>query len=65
MKNGAFQLDFGGWRTIHHAVNIFEDTELLLMDYIGLEKFAHHHTQRVSIVLEHLGFTIETKVRKG
>jgi len=53
MKNGSFLFVFGARRTIHRAINAFEDSGFLLKDILAWKKpTAHHRAQRVSVVLE-------------
>lgn len=56
MKQGSSLFVFGARRTIHRAVNAFEDNGFLLKDLLSWKKpSAHHRAQRVSIVLERRG----------
>lgn len=58
LRNGASVFIFGARRTIHHVVNVFEDSGMLLKDMLAWKKTAaHHRAQRVSIVFERRGLT--------
>jgi len=62
MKKGSFLFVFGARRTIHRAINAFEESGFLLKDTMAWKKpSAHHRAQRVSIVLERRGLTEEAK----
>ena len=66
MKNGSFLLVFGARRTIHRAINAFEECGFLLKDTLAWKKpSAHHRAQRVSIVLQRRGLTKEAEKWKG
>ena len=66
MKNGSFLLVFGARRTIHRAINAFEDSGFLLKDTLAWKKpSAHHRAQRVSIVLQRRGLIKEAEKWKG
>jgi len=66
MKSGSFLFVFGARRTIHRAINAFEDSGFLLKDAMAWKKpSAHHRAQRVSIVLERRGLTEESKKWDG
>jgi len=66
MKDGAFLFIFGARRTIHRAINAFEDSGFLLKDTLAWKKpSAHHRAQRVSIVLERRGLIEEAKKWEG
>ena len=56
MKQGASLFVFGARRTMHRAINAFEDSGFLLKDILAWKKdSAHHRAQRVSIVFERRG----------
>ena len=66
MKKGSFLFVFGARRTIHRAINAFENSGFLLKDMMAWKKpSAHHRAQRVSIVLERRGLTDEAKKWNG
>jgi len=56
MKNGASLFIFGARRTLHRAINAFEESGFLLKDTLAWVKgSAHHRAQRLSIVFERRG----------
>jgi site-specific DNA-methyltransferase (adenine-specific) len=56
MKMGSSLFIFGARRTIHRAINAFEDSGFLLKDMLAWKKpSAHHRAQRISIVFERRG----------
>lgn len=56
MKMGSSLFVFGARRTIHRAINAFEDSGFLLKDMLAWKKpSAHHRAQRLSIVFERRG----------
>ena len=56
MKNGSSIFLFGARRTIHRAINAFEDSGFLLKDILAWKKkSAYHRAQRVSVVFERRG----------
>ena len=66
MKSGAFLFVFGARRTIHRAINAFEDSGFLLKDMLAWKKpTAHHRAQRVSTVLERRGLLVDAKKWQG
>ena len=66
MKNGSFLFVFGARRTIHRAINAFEDSGFLLKDTLAWKKpSAHHRAQRLSIVLERRGLRKEAEYWQG
>lgn len=66
MKEGASVFVFGARRTLHRAINAFEDSGFLLKDILAWKKpSAHHRAQRFSIVLERRGLEIDAKQWEG
>lgn len=66
MKNGASLFVFGARRTIHRAVNAFEDSGFLLKDILAWKKdSAHHRAQRLSIVYERRGLRDAAETWRG
>ena len=66
MKTGASLFVFGARRTIHRAINVFEETGFLLKDILVWKKTsAHHRAQRVSIVFDRRGLEEEAEKWKG
>jgi len=71
MKSGSFLFVFGARRTIHRAINAFEDSAFedsgfLLKDMLAWKKpSAHHRAQRVSKVLERRGLHAEANKWQG
>ena len=64
MKNGSFLFIFGARRTIHRAINAFEDSGFLLKDILAWKKStAHHRAQRVSGILEKRGMEEAAELR--
>jgi len=56
VKTGSSLFVFGARRTIHRAINAFEESGFLLKDMLAWKKpAAHHRAQRLSIVLERRG----------
>ncbi len=56
MKSGSSIFLFGARRTIHRAINAFEDSGFLLKDILAWKKkSAYHRAQRVSVVFERRG----------
>lgn len=66
MKEGSSLFIFGARRTIHRAINAFEDTGFLLKDILAWKKpSAHHRAQRISIVFERRGLEKQAKQWQG
>jgi len=66
MKEGASLFVFGARRTLHRAINAFEDSGFLLRDILAWKKpSAHHRAQRLTIVLERRGLEKEAKQWEG
>ena len=66
LKSGGSVLLFGARRTIHRAVNAFEDSGFLLKDMLAWKKkSAHHRAQRVSVVFQRRGLAAEAEHWKG
>lgn len=66
MKDGAPLLVFGARRTLHRAINGFEQAGFLLRDVlVWKKKSAHHRAQRLSIVLDRRGLKEEAKKWEG
>ena len=66
LKSGASLFVFGARRTIHRAINAFEDSGFLLKDVLAWKKpSAHHRAQRVSIVFERRDLLDAAEVWKG
>ena len=66
LKNGGSVLLFGARRTIHRAVNAFEDSGFLLKDMLAWKKkSAYHRAQRVSVVFQRRGLAAEAEQWKG
>ena len=66
LKNGASLFVFGARRTIHRAINAFEDSGFLLKDILAWKKpSAHHRAQRVSIVFDRRGLKDAADAWKG
>lgn len=66
MKRGSFAFVFGSRRTIHHAINAFEECGFLLKDILAWKKsLAHHRAQRVCQVLEKRGMSELAKQWRG
>ena len=66
LKSGASVFIFGARRTIHRAVNAFEDSGFLLKDILAWKKTsAHHRAQRVSVVFERRGQEDAAEAWKG
>lgn len=66
VKSGASLFVFGARRTIHRAVNAFEDSGFLLKDILAWKKdSAHHRAQRVSIVFDRRGLKEASDVWRG
>ena len=60
MKEGASVFVFGARRTLHRAINAFEDCGFLLKDILAWKKpSAHHRAQRINNVLEKRGLEAE------
>lgn len=56
MKEGGSVFIFGARRTLHRAINAFEDSGFLLRDVLAWKKkAAHHRAQRISIVFDRRG----------
>jgi len=63
MKEGASLFVFGARRTIHRAINAFEDSGFLLKDTLAWKKTsAHHRAQKLNNILEKRG--LEEKLEK-
>ena len=66
LKNGGSVLLFGARRTIHRAVNAFEDSGFLLKDMLAWKKkSAYHRAQRVSVVFQRRGLVAAAEQWKG
>jgi len=66
MKEGASVFVFGARRTLHRAINAFEDNGFLLKDVLAWKKpSAHHRAQRLSGILEKRGLEDEAEKWKG
>jgi site-specific DNA-methyltransferase (adenine-specific) len=60
MKEGASLFVFGARRTLHRAINAFEDNGYLLKDILAWKKpSAHHRAQKLNNVLEKRGLEKE------
>ncbi|WP_420629042.1 DNA-methyltransferase [Candidatus Leptofilum sp.] len=66
MKKGSSLFIFGARRTIHRAINAFEDSGFLLKDVLAWKKpSAHHRAQRISIVFERRGLKQQAEQWQG
>jgi len=66
MKEGASVFVFGARRTLHRAINAFEDSGFLLKDVLAWKKpSAHHRAQRLSGILEKRGLQDDAEKWKG
>ena len=66
LKSGASLFVFGARRTMHRAINAFEDTGFLLKDILVWKKAsAHHRAQRVSIVFDRRGLKDAAQAWEG
>lgn len=66
MKKGSSLFVFGARRTIHRAINAFEDSGFLLKDVLAWKKpSAHHRAQRISIVFERRGLENKAEEWRG
>ena len=66
MKRGASLFVFGARRTIHRAINAFEDSGFLVKDILAWRKeSAHHRAQRLSVVFDRRGLTGAAEEWKG
>jgi site-specific DNA-methyltransferase (adenine-specific) len=66
MKEGASLFVFGARRTLHRAINAFEDSGFLLKDVLAWKKpSAHHRAQRINNVLEKRGLEKEMQEWEG
>lgn len=66
MELGASLFMFGARRTIHRAINAFEDSGFLLKDVLAWKKpSAHHRAQRVSIVFDRRGLAEQAEKWRG
>ena len=66
MVTGASLFVFGARRTLHRAVNAFEDAGFLLKDMlVWMKSSAHHRAQRVSVVLNRRGMSEEARRWEG
>ncbi len=66
MKEGASAFVFGARRTLHRAINAFEDSGFLLKDVLAWKKTsAHHRAQRLNIVLKNRGLEQELQAWEG
>ena len=66
LKNGGSVLLFGARRTIHRAINAFEDSGFLLKDMLAWKKkSAYHRAQRVSVVFQRRGLAAAAEQWKG
>lgn len=62
LQTGASVLIFGARRTIHRAINAFEDSGFLMKDMLAWKKpSAHHRAQRISGILKKRGLAYESK----
>jgi len=66
MKMGSSLFVFGARRTIHRAINAFEDSGFLLKDILAWKKpSAHHRAQRISIVFDRRGLEQQAEEWQG
>lgn len=66
MKEGGSLFVFGARRTLHRAINAFEDSGFLLKDVLAWKKAAaHHRAQKLSGILEKRGLLKEAKEWEG
>lgn len=66
LKNGSSVFLFGARRTMHRAVNAFEDSGFLIKDILAWKKrSAFHRAQRVSVVFERRGLEEAAEVWSG
>lgn len=66
MKNGSNLFVFGARRTIHRAINSFEDAGFLLKDILSWKKpSAHHRAQRISKIYERRGLPDDASKWEG
>ncbi len=66
MKEGASLFVFGARRTIHRAINAFEDSGFLLKDTLAWKKpSAHHRAQKLNNILEKRGLEDELEKWSG
>lgn len=66
MKEGSSLFIFGARRTIHRAINAFEDSGFVLKDILMWKKpNAHHRAQKVSRILEKRGLLEDAKNWEG
>jgi len=66
MKEGASLFVFGARRTIHRAINAFEDSGFLLKDTLAWKKTsAHHRAQKFNNILEKRGLDDELEKWEG
>jgi len=66
MKMGSSLFVFGARRTIHRAINAFENSGFLLKDMLAWKKpSAHHRAQRISIVFERRGLEQQAEQWQG
>lgn len=66
MKDGSFLFVFGARRTLHRAINAFEDAGFLLKDTMVWKKpSAHHRAQRLSNIMERRGLSEAAQKWKG
>ncbi len=66
MKEGASLFVFGARRTLHRAINAFEDSGFLLRDVLAWKKpSAHHRAQSISNILRKRGLEKEAEEWEG
>ncbi len=66
MKEGASLFIFGARRTLHRAINAFEESGFLLKDVLAWKKScAHHRAQRISGIFEKRGLRKEAEEWDG
>ncbi|WP_420643548.1 DNA-methyltransferase [Candidatus Leptofilum sp.] len=66
MKKGSSLFIFGARRTMHRAINAFEDSGFLLKDILAWKKpSAHHRAQRISIIFERRGLEQQAEQWRG
>ncbi len=66
LKEGASAFVFGARRTLHRAINAFEDSGFLLKDVLAWRKTsAYHRAQRLNIVLKNRGLEQELQEWEG
>jgi site-specific DNA-methyltransferase (adenine-specific) len=66
MKNGSTLFVFGARRTIHRAINAFEDAGFLLKDILSWKKpSAHHRAQKISEIFKRRGLPDDADKWRG